>query len=59
MEHQCRKTTVLSCHECLINTGDENINNNLNIDKNFGHQMSLSKSKYCDSNSCLLFKKFH
>ena len=25
--HQCRKTTVLSCCRCLINTGDEKMNN--------------------------------
>jgi hypothetical protein len=25
--HQCRETTVLGCHRCLINTGVENINN--------------------------------
>ncbi len=24
---QCRKTTVLSCHRCLLNTGVENISN--------------------------------
>jgi hypothetical protein len=24
--HQCRKTTVLSCHRCLINTGFEKMN---------------------------------
>ncbi len=27
IRHQCRKTTVLSCHRCLINTGVEKINN--------------------------------
>ncbi len=25
--HQCRKTTVLSCHRCLIKTGVEKMNN--------------------------------
>ncbi len=25
--HQCRKTTVLSYHRCLINTGVEKMNN--------------------------------
>ncbi len=25
--HQCRKTTVLRCHRCLINTGIEKMNN--------------------------------
>jgi hypothetical protein len=23
IRHQCRKTTVLSCHRCIINTGVE------------------------------------
>jgi hypothetical protein len=27
IRHQCRKTTVLSCHRCIINTGVEKINN--------------------------------
>jgi hypothetical protein len=27
IRHQCRKTTVLSCLRCLINTGVEKINN--------------------------------
>ncbi len=27
IRHQCRKTTVLSCHRCLINTGVEKMNN--------------------------------
>ncbi len=26
IRHQCRKTTVLSCHSCLINTGVEKMN---------------------------------
>ncbi len=26
IRYQCRKTTVLSCHRCLINTGSKNIN---------------------------------
>ncbi len=25
--HQCRKTILLSCHRCLINTGVEKMNN--------------------------------
>jgi hypothetical protein len=25
IRHQCRKTTVLSCHRCLINTGVDKI----------------------------------
>jgi len=43
--HRCRKTTVLGCHRCLINTGVEKNEQHLNIDSNFDHQMSLSKSK--------------
>jgi hypothetical protein len=27
IRHQCRKTTVLSCHRCLINSGVEEMNN--------------------------------
>jgi hypothetical protein len=27
LDTKCRKNTVLSCHRCLINTGDENMNN--------------------------------
>ncbi len=27
IRHQCRKTTVFSCHRCLINASVENINN--------------------------------
>ncbi len=46
IRHQCRKTTVLSCHRCLTH---------INIDKNFYHQMSLSKSKCQYSNNCLHF----
>ncbi len=30
--HLCRKTTVLSCHRCLINTGFENNEQHFNID---------------------------
>jgi len=26
-KHLCRKTTVLSCHKCLLNTGVDKINN--------------------------------
>ncbi len=26
IRHQCKKTTVLSCHRCLINTGVEKMN---------------------------------
>ncbi len=26
IRHQCRKTTVLGCHRCLINTGVEKMN---------------------------------
>jgi hypothetical protein len=27
IRHQCRKTTVLSCHRCLISSGVEKMNN--------------------------------
>jgi hypothetical protein len=27
IRHQCRKTNVLSCHRCLINTGVEKMKN--------------------------------
>jgi hypothetical protein len=37
IRHQCRKTTVLKCHKCLINTGAEKNQQHLNKDKNFGH----------------------
>jgi hypothetical protein len=32
IRHQCRKTTALNCHRCLINTGDEKMNNVQNLD---------------------------
>ncbi len=32
IRHLCRKTTVLSCHRCLINTGVETNEQHLNID---------------------------
>ncbi len=38
----CRKTTVLSCHGCLINIGFEKNEQHLNVDYNFDHQMYLS-----------------
>ncbi len=41
IRQQCRKTTVLSCHRCLINTGVKKNELHLNIDNNFDHQMSL------------------
>ncbi len=55
IRHQCRKTTVLSCHRCLINTDFEINELHLNIDYNFDHQMSLSKSKCWYSNNSLHF----
>jgi hypothetical protein len=55
IRHQCRKTTGLSCHRYLINTGVEKNELQLNIDENFNHQMSLSKSKCWYSNHCLQF----
>jgi hypothetical protein len=32
IRHQCRKTIVLSCHRCLINSGVEKNEQHLNID---------------------------
>ncbi len=52
IRHQCRKTTVLTCHRFLINTGVEKNEQHLNIEKNFYHHMSLSKSKCWYSNNC-------
>ncbi len=57
IRHQCRKTTVLSCHGCLINTGVEKNDQYSIIDKNFDHQMSLSKRKCWYPNSYLHFIK--
>ncbi len=54
--HQCRITTVLSCHRCLINPVLKN-EQHFNIEQNFDHQMSLSKSKCLYSNICLHFLK--
>jgi hypothetical protein len=34
IRHQCMKTTVFSCHRCLINTGVEKNELHLNIDYN-------------------------
>ncbi len=42
---QSRKTTVFSCHVCLIKTGVEKNKQHVNMDFNFDHQMSLSESK--------------
>ncbi len=57
IRHQCRKTTVLSCYRCLVNTGVEKNQLHLNMDLNFYHQMSLGKSKCWFSNNCLHFLK--
>ncbi len=57
IRHQCRKTTVLTCHGCLFNTGVEKNELHLNIDYNFDHQMSLSKSQCWYSNIFLQFSK--
>ncbi len=53
IRHQCRKTTLITCQRCLINTGVEKNEQHLNIDQNFDHQMSLSQSKCWYSNNCL------
>ncbi len=57
ISHHCRKTTVSSFHRCLINTSIEKMNKTFNIDQNFDHQMSLSKSIWLYSNNCLHFLK--
>ncbi len=59
IRHQCRKTTVLSCHRCLINTGFEKNEPHLNIDYNFEYMMSPSKSKWRYLNNYLHFEKFY
>jgi len=56
IRHQCRKPTVLSCHIYLIKTGVKN-EQHFNMDYNFDHQMSPSKSKCWYSNNCLQFLK--
>ncbi len=56
IRYQCSKTTVLSCHICLIKTGVKN-EQHWNIGYNFDPQMSLSKSKCLYSNNCLQFLK--
>jgi hypothetical protein len=55
IRHQCGKTSDLNCHRCLINTGVEKNKLLLNIDFNFDHQMSLTKSKCWYSNNSLHF----
>ncbi len=57
IRHQCRKTTVKSCHRCLINTGVEKMNSIQIYFITLTHQMSLSKSKFVYSNNCLHFSK--
>ncbi len=55
IRHQCGKTTVLNCNTCRINTCVEKNELHLNIDYNFDHQLTLSKSKCWYSNNCLHF----
>jgi hypothetical protein len=55
--HLCRKTIVYSCHRCLINTGIEKIEQHLNIDHYFDHQMSLSERKFGLSTTVYVFSK--
>ncbi len=57
LDTDAEKTTVCSCHRCLINAGVEKNELHLNIDLNFDHQMSLSKSKCWQSNNCLQYLK--
>ncbi len=45
IRHQCRKKAVLSYQRCLIKTLCWKNEQHLNMDYNFDHQMSLSKSK--------------
>jgi hypothetical protein len=54
IRYQCSKTTVLSCRKCIINNDAVKMNN-IYIDYNFDHQMSLSMSKCWYSNNCLYF----
>ncbi len=49
IRHLCKKTNVLRCHRCLINTGVEKMN--INMFENFDHQMPLSKRKCWYSNN--------
>ncbi len=51
IRHQSTKTIIFSCHRYLIKTGAEKNELPLNIDQNFDHQMSLSKSKCRYSNN--------
>jgi hypothetical protein len=55
IRHQCSETTVLTCQRCVINTGIEKNEQCLDIDENFYHLMSFSKSKCWDLNNCLDF----
>jgi hypothetical protein len=57
IRYQCRKTTVLRCHRCLINTRHEKNEQHLNIELELWWPMSLSKRKYWYSNICLHFLK--
>ncbi len=55
IRQQCRKTTILNFPSCVAYTGFEKMNQHLNIDYNFDHQMSLSKNKCWYSSNCLHF----
>jgi len=55
IRHQCMKTTVFSCHRCLINTGVEKKWTTFIYRLELWPQMSLSKSKCWYSNNCLHF----
>jgi hypothetical protein len=57
IRQQRMKTTVLSCHRCLINTSIETNEQHFNINWKIDHKMSLSKSKCWYSNNCLHFLK--
>jgi hypothetical protein len=53
IRHQCRKTTVLSCHICLINTGVEKMNT-INYKLELGPPDVSTKSKCWYSNNCIV-----
>ncbi len=57
IRHLCRRTAVLSCYRCLKHWFWKN-KQQIVINYNFNHQMSLSKSKFWYSNNCLHFSKW-
>ncbi len=71
MRHLCSKTTVLSCHRCLINTVTEKMNNKMRIlatrciqvKENVGIQTTafIFKAHFCigDIENNLIESKIH